>query len=168
MTYENCDCIQYSDYSQWQSCLPKCNIVQLYQGVDLNTGHLHTCTTLRNYTPTTTYTKCYCVCSLHIRYTDMKLPSAYLGLGQGLSLHLQLVAAANAERRTTATLLQTTLFQCIKHVLVVHSRKGAVGTVKRTGEVLLWITQWVSLTCVINSCRREHSRQSDGAHSFTQ
>ena len=125
-------------------------------------------TTLRNYTPTTTYLNCYCACSLHISYTDMKLPSAYLGLGQGLSQHLQLGAAVDTERCTTATQLETTLFQCMKHVLVVHSRKGTVGTVKRTGEVLLWITQWVSLTCVINSCRREHSSQSDGAHGFSQ
>ena len=65
----------------------------------------------------------------------MKLPSAYLGLGQGLFLHPQLGEAVHTERCTTATLFVTTMFQYIKHILVAHGRKGMVGTVKKTGEV---------------------------------
>ena len=66
-------------YIQWQLRLPKCNIIQLNVYVDL---------TPEIYMNSTAHTSC----------TDIMLPSAYLGWGQGLSPHHQLEVEIHTEK----------------------------------------------------------------------
>ena len=75
--------------------LQKCNIIHLDTCVDLileiymnSTAH----------TTTTTYSNAIVCVPCMSSCTDMKLPSAYLGWGQGLSPHHQLGVAIHTEK----------------------------------------------------------------------